>query len=92
MVPSAFDEENTVLDTPEGINPDTVAPLSVYRGPNPDGLLMVTSCWKFTTEELVEMQRTGRVWLMVLGDTMAPVHLTGFSPFMSQEDYDKRGK
>jgi hypothetical protein len=46
-----------------------------------DEMPVVISCWKVTQEELEEIQRTGRVWLMVYGVTMPPVVLCGVRPF-----------
>lgn len=40
----------------------------------------VISCWKMTREELQTIQKTGRVWLVVLGQTMPPVMILGEKP------------
>ncbi len=56
-------------------------PLSVYRGQQANGVPVVISCWKLTQEELAEFQRTGRVWLTVMGTTMPPVALSALSPW-----------
>ncbi len=81
MIASAFDEENGVLDPPPGVDLDDVLCLSVYRGAMSDGTPVVISCWKPTAEEWAEMQRTGRVWLLIQGQTMPPATLTGTNPF-----------
>jgi hypothetical protein len=81
MVPTSFDEENLVLDGPPDMSADECAMLSVWRGFLGDGNPVVISCWKPTKEELDEITRTGRVWLLVWGTTMPPVHLTGEKPF-----------
>ena len=36
---------------------------------------VVISCWKLTKEELDLINKTGRVYLTVLGETMPPVAL-----------------
>ena len=79
MVPTAFDEENVVLDSPVSI--PGVVPLSAWVGEAEEGQHLVISCWKPSREELEEIQRTGRVWLTVLGSMMPPVHLGSESPF-----------
>lgn len=80
MIPTAFDEENGVLGEPPGVSLEACGPLSVWRGPTTDGIPVVVSCWKPTKEELDEINRTGRVWLMVWGQTMAPAVLLGLNP------------
>lgn len=81
MVPTSFEGENAVLGAPEGVGCDQVAPLSVLRTQYTDGTPVVISCWKVTAEELAEIQRTGRVWLHVLGYTMPPVLVMGTRSF-----------
>jgi uncharacterized protein (DUF488 family) len=85
MTATAFDEDNAVLGPPEGMTEDDVFSLSVYQGVNDVGEPVVVSCWKPTKEELAEINRTGRVWLMVMGKTMPPVCLEGISPFKRLE-------
>lgn len=81
MVPSAFDEDNTVLGPPNGMTEDEVTSLSVFRGATVEGEPVVISCWKFDKAELEEMQRTGRVWLYIYGLSMPPCAVGGHSPF-----------
>lgn len=78
MIPSAFDEENAVIEAPGDIN---IEPLSVWIGPNNVGIPILVSCWKLTTKELEEINRTGRVWLTVMGVAMPPVYLCVRNPF-----------
>jgi len=58
--------------------------LNVARLQLEGGQTVVVSCWKVTAEELAEIQRTGRVWLMVWGVTMPPVALCGVKPIEAQ--------
>lgn len=81
MIPSSFDESNEVLDKPPGMTYDECVALSVWRGESADGVPLVVSQWRPTREELAEINRTGRVWLTVLGVTMPPVAISGDSPF-----------
>lgn len=83
MIASGFDQENAVLGAPLGMSADECEPLSVWRGELESGVPVVISCWKITAEELEEIKRTGRVWLMVMGTTMPPVYLKGVSPWKS---------
>lgn len=79
MVPTAFNEENATLDAPPGM--ENCDPLPVYCGRCTNGHPMIVSCWKFTEDEIEEIKRTGRLWLVVHGSVMVPVSLTGTYPF-----------
>jgi hypothetical protein len=81
MESTAFDEENCVLGPPKGVGHDRCESISVWKGPLENGTPVVISCWKLTKEELEEVNRTGRVWLMVWGESMPPVALKGVNPF-----------
>lgn len=81
MIATAFDEENTVLDSPRGMTPDECEPLSAWIGHLESGTPVIISCWKPTEEEWQEMRRTGRVWIMVLGHVMPPIAPMGINPF-----------
>lgn len=80
MIPTSFDESNAVLDKPKCIGREDCTALSVLRVTDGNGFPVVISCWKLTKEELEEVNKTGRVWLGVLGTTMPPVYLTIAKP------------
>lgn len=92
MIATAFDEENLVLDAPPGMTADECEPLSVWRGDDDAGNPVVISCWKPTTEEWKEMQRTGRIWIIVHGRTMPPIAPVGVSPFYKQQERRMNGE
>lgn len=81
MFPASFDESNCVLSRPPQMDDEQCAPLSVCRTADTDGQPVVVSCWKCTQEELEEINRTGRVWLMLWGETMPPAAVIGIKPF-----------
>lgn len=81
MFPAAFDEANAILSAPDGMTHDECDPLEVCRTQTPDGKTVVISCWKLTADELERINRTGRVWLMIWGQTMPPIAVLGESPF-----------
>jgi len=81
MEPASFDQSNSVLSPPPGVGDDKCQSLCVWRGENSVGTPVVISCWKVTKEELDMWQRTGRVWLSVVGTTVPPVALFVQSPF-----------
>ncbi len=81
MEAASFPQANTVLDPPPGMTLDDCTVLNVWRGITPDNIPVVVSCWKPSKEELEQIQKTGRVWLWVWGQTMPPVALDVDHPF-----------
>lgn len=81
MIPTAFDEDNAALGRPQSMTDDECGPLSVFIGNDESGCPVVISCWKPTDEELSEIIRTRRVWVIVSGTNMPPIAPTGVSPF-----------
>ena len=81
---SGFDEANCTLAPPPGMSEADCYSLRVWRGERRfegvGSVPVVISCFKVSAEELAEIQRTGRVWLTVLGVTMPPVLLEGVKP------------
>ncbi len=78
MVPSSFAESDDFLNPPDSMKDDCL-PLSIARREF-GGYPGVISCWRPTAEELAEINKTGRVWLVVIGQTMPPVILDGRKP------------
>jgi hypothetical protein len=83
--PASFDQSNAYLGRPADMTDAECAPLSIARVKDAGGRPVVISCWKLTKEELDEVNRTGRVWLGVVGFTMQPAWILGTSPFGAEE-------
>lgn len=81
MYAASFDESNTSLDAPPGQTPEQCTILSVWKGEQDNGIPVVMSCWKPDAAELAEIQRTGRVWLILQGQTMPPAAVSGYHPW-----------
>jgi len=84
MFPTSFKQSNAVLEPPEGMPPDITDSISVCRATTvtiKHQAPVVLSCWKLTQEELDEINKTKRVWLHVMGESMPPVWLSGKDPF-----------
>jgi hypothetical protein len=77
-VPSSFDESNFIYDTPKGVDPGDIVPLSCFVQNSP---ALTISCWKFTKEELDEIIKTGRVWVYIYGHPIPPLVVSGHLPF-----------
>lgn len=86
MHPTAFDEETNVIFPPPGVDADVIPPLSVWMGRDAHNNNVTISCWKPTKEELEEIVRTGRVWLMMWTHECPPVCLSGEIPFEDGSD------
>jgi len=80
MVPCSFTEADTVLDKPDEMSREECEALSVCRGTTESGFPVLVSCWKLTKEELEYVIRTGRIWMVVAGETMSPVWLSAIKP------------
>lgn len=78
---AGFQQENDVLAAPVGVSSEDVQALSICRTSLPDDTPVVISCWKLTQEELDEINRTGRVWLVLWGRSMPPAYVAGCNPF-----------
>lgn len=80
MVPASFPESTRALSKPDDMSADECEPLCVVDLVYPNGYRGILSCWKLTKEELEEVNRTGRIWLTVIGAVMPPVILDGTHP------------
>lgn len=67
-VPLPFPEQNSALAYTN--------PLPCYR----DGGRVI-SCWTPTPAEMQEIMNTGKIWLIVEGQTQPPLVITGNYPF-----------
>lgn len=84
MIATSFAESNAVMEKPPDMSAEECAALAVCRTETAEGWPLVISCWKLTKVEQELINQTGRVWLVVVGETMPPVELRVASPFVSQ--------
>jgi len=75
-VAASFDESEAVLGRPNDVRADDCDPLCISRRLI-QGFAAVISSWKLTQEELDEVNRTGRIWVGVMGITMPPIMVGG---------------
>ena len=85
MIPSGFKESNCVFDKPSNMTYDDCYAIEALKG-TLEGINVpaVITCWKLTQEELDEINKTGRVWLIVYGTGMPPVTISGIKPFRTE--------
>jgi hypothetical protein len=82
-VPASFNESNMLLDSPPGFSPDGCEPLCVhFSNKGSSGYPEVLSCWKLTQDELNEINKTGRIWVTVIGCRVPPISVSGLAPFI----------
>ncbi len=75
---TAFEGADHVMSKPDDMTADecfalATQPVTVYDRPS------YLSCWKLTKEELEEINKTGRVWLICV-NVMPPVMVMGIKP------------
>ena len=84
MVPTSFIEANQFFDWPVDMTDDECGPLDTWKGlmqVDDSKVPVIVSCFKMTAEELIEVNRTGRVWVYNWGTKLQPHSLSGISPF-----------
>ena len=91
MIPISFDESNTALSKPDGMTDEQCSALSVCTGvyyasmggeeEAPVAGAAFISCWRPNKEELEEINRTKKIWVMVLGQIHPPIIVSGANPF-----------
>lgn len=87
--PCSFAESNNVLSIKEDSPIQGIEPLSVFQGPLTNDIPVTISCWKLSQEELDEINRTKRVWVIVLGLTTFPLMIDGIAPKFYERNVDE---
>jgi hypothetical protein len=82
MLPVDFPERNKVFTKPDGMTDEECSDLPVWKGKSTDGIPLIISKWKLSKEDIEEINRTGELWLKIVGDTQPPVELTTEYPFI----------
>lgn len=74
MRPIKTEHTNAVLKAPkEGTS---IVDLPITRLELSDGINAVESCWKLSKEDLEEVQKTGKIYFVCIGDTHPPILLS----------------
>lgn len=81
MLPTTFEGYNFVYTKPGSMTDEQCMDLPVFKGLDANGLPVIVSCWRFSKEDLEEIQRTGCIYLSVCGTGMPPVGLFTENPF-----------
>jgi hypothetical protein len=81
MLPTQFPEANFTFLKPEGMTDEECMDLPVWKGSLGVGTPGIISCWKFAKEDLEEINRTGVIYLSIVGSGMPPVSLFTENPW-----------
>jgi hypothetical protein len=86
MLPTSFPQANFTFKKPNDMTDEQCMDLHVWRGEVPhddegNTFPAIISCWKFSKEDLEEIQNTGCVWLSITGNGMPPVSIFTENPF-----------
>lgn len=86
MLPISFDGQNFIFTKPRGWSDEQCMDLPVFKGTASDeagfAIPVIISCWKFSKEDLEEIQKTGCIYLSITGTGMPPVSLFTENPFI----------
>lgn len=85
MMPIQFPESNFTFEKPKGMTDEQCLPLSVFKGKNPDDFPVIISKWQLSKEDLEEINKTGTIWLQVLGEVTPPIGIFTEYPFVKKE-------
>lgn len=82
-----FPEANvTLVGSPEDRSAGTVYDLRIHRYRDLDGNPHVISRWRLSPEELLEVRKTGVIWLHSWGETHPPISVDGLDPFRKEKN------
>lgn len=86
MLAVDFPQSNDTLKKPVTLKDEQCASMRVWKGTGPideKGTMapLIISVWKFTKEDIEEIQRTGTIYLVCASDQQPPVSLITENPF-----------
>lgn len=85
MLPTSFEQANFVFQKPQNMTDEECMDLPTFVGFTTEGMPCIISCWKFSKEDLEEIQKTGCIFLSITGHGMPPVSLFTENPFNPEQ-------
>lgn len=82
MIPIEFEHSNKNYTKPDSMTDEECQDLPVWEGNYQNGQHVIISCWQLSKEDIEEIQRTGVVWLHVVGYQQPPVCVEATNPFI----------
>jgi hypothetical protein len=88
MIGIDFPEANLTMNKPSDMTDEQCGALRVWRGISTieetgDQVPTLISKWQLSKEDLEEIQKTGCIWLSIVGRGMPPVSLFTENPFIN---------
>lgn len=83
MKPIVTDTTNCVLTGPEGSN---IMDLPITKVVYGDGEIGLESCWELDEKELREVNRTGKLYFICIGNTQPPICLSPYSSLLGKAE------
>lgn len=85
MLPTTFEGQNLVFGKPANMTDEQCFSLPAWKGVIPiddkgTTVPAIISCWRLSKEDMEEIQKTGVVWLSVIGDSLPPVSVFTENP------------
>ena len=81
--PIEFEQQNAIFTKPEDMTDDECVSLHVFQSET-----QIISCWQLTEDEMIEVAKTGKIYLSVMGQAQPPVCVLGESPFIDEVEKD----
>jgi hypothetical protein len=81
MIPIEFPQANQVFKKPDNMTDEECYELHTFHGLVDGPNLGTISCWQLSKEDIEEIQRTGVIWLRVLGARLPPMAVFTENPF-----------
>lgn len=85
MIPVTFQESNFVFTKPASMTDEQCSSLPVFKGRDQEGFPVIISVWRFSKEDLEEIEKTGQIYLSIYNEGMPPVSLFTENPFKNVE-------
>ncbi len=79
MEPIKFKEQNTVFNKPSSMTDEECGSLPCFVDRN-ERYPQIISCWKLSEEEMIEIQKTGIVWVSVYANGLPPMAIMTEKP------------
>lgn len=75
MKPVKFKEANVEIGKPVDMTDEQCGALPAFKGVDRDGFPVIVSCWEVSPSEMNRIRESGKIWLVVIGETTPPAHI-----------------
>jgi len=82
-LPTQFPQSNFVFKKPSNMTDEECFELPVCKTNDIAGLPVIVTCWRLSKEDLEEINKSGVVWVQIVGHGMPPISVYTENPFES---------